>query len=71
MAAGLGFEPRQTDPESAVLPLHHPAKKRRLSALLAFRLNVRLGKVKPGIAGRRCRPGAAGFLLNQPAVFPA
>ena len=25
MAAGLGFEPRQTDPESAVLPLHHPA----------------------------------------------
>ena len=27
MAAGLGFEPRQTDPESAVLPLHHPAKQ--------------------------------------------
>lgn len=26
MAAGLGFEPRQADPESAVLPLHHPAK---------------------------------------------
>ncbi len=23
---GLGFEPRQTDPESAVLPLHHPPK---------------------------------------------
>ena len=25
MAAGLGFEPRHADPESAVLPLHHPA----------------------------------------------
>ena len=26
MAARLGFEPRQTDPESAVLPLHNGAK---------------------------------------------
>ncbi len=26
LAAGPGFEPGQTDPESAVLPLHHPAK---------------------------------------------
>lgn len=25
VVAGLGFEPRQTDSESAVLPLHHPA----------------------------------------------
>ena len=25
LAAGLGLEPRQTDPESVVLPLHHPA----------------------------------------------
>jgi hypothetical protein len=25
MAAGQGFEPRQAEPESAVLPLHHPA----------------------------------------------
>ena len=25
MVAGLGFEPRQADPETAVLPLHHPA----------------------------------------------
>ena len=25
MAAGLGFEPRQTEPESVVLPLHNPA----------------------------------------------
>ena len=35
MVASLGFEPRQTDPESVVLPLHHEAdrallKKRRL-----------------------------------------
>jgi hypothetical protein len=27
-AAGLGFEPRLTDPESVVLPLHHPAIQR-------------------------------------------
>lgn len=26
MAAGLGFEPRQTESESVVLPLHYPAK---------------------------------------------
>ena len=25
MAAGLGFEPRQTESESVVLPLHNPA----------------------------------------------
>ena len=25
LAAGLGFEPRQTESESVVLPLHHPA----------------------------------------------
>jgi len=29
MVAGLGFEPRQTDSESAVLPLHHPAFENR------------------------------------------
>jgi hypothetical protein len=26
MAASLGLEPRQRDPESLVLPLHHEAK---------------------------------------------
>ena len=26
LVAGLGLEPRQTDPESVVLPLHYPAK---------------------------------------------
>ena len=26
LVAGLGFEPRQTDPESVVLPLHYPAR---------------------------------------------
>ena len=25
LAAGLGFEPRQTESESVVLPLHNPA----------------------------------------------
>ena len=29
LAARLGFEPRQTDPESAVLPLHHRAVEAR------------------------------------------
>ena len=28
MAASLGLEPRQRDPESLVLPLHHEAKAR-------------------------------------------
>ncbi len=27
MVARLGFEPRQTDPESVVLPLHHRAER--------------------------------------------
>jgi hypothetical protein len=27
-AAGEGFEPSLTDPESVVLPLHHPAGQR-------------------------------------------
>ena len=27
-AGGPGFEPRQADPESAVLPLHHPPIKK-------------------------------------------
>jgi hypothetical protein len=27
MAASLGLEPRQTDPESVVLPLHYEAKQ--------------------------------------------
>ena len=28
MVASLGFEPRQSDSESLVLPLHHEAKER-------------------------------------------
>jgi hypothetical protein len=28
LAAGEGFEPSLTDPESVVLPLHHPARQR-------------------------------------------
>ena len=30
MAALLGLEPKQADPESAVLPLHHRAKKLKM-----------------------------------------
>jgi hypothetical protein len=29
MAASLGFEPRQRDPESLVLPLHHEARSEK------------------------------------------
>ncbi len=37
MAGGLGFEPRQTDPESVVLPLHHPPTEKIISASEEFR----------------------------------
>ena len=30
MAASLGFEPRQGDPESPVLPLHHEARSKKI-----------------------------------------
>src|SRR6184192_3612902 len=33
LAASLGFEPRQRDPESLVLPLHHEAPKTIVSHL--------------------------------------
>src|SRR6266404_2233610 len=32
VAASLGFEPRQRDPESLVLPLHHEANERKIKA---------------------------------------
>ncbi len=52
-AAGPGFEPGLTDPESVVLPLHHPAKG-----------NAR-GILTPGGPGvellARCSRDAAGF----------
>jgi hypothetical protein len=35
MAASLGFEPRQRDSESLVLPLHHEAKAAKANAKLA------------------------------------
>ncbi len=31
LVAGPGFEPGQTDPESVVLPLHHPAMAQTLN----------------------------------------
>jgi hypothetical protein len=30
LADGLGFEPRQADPESAVLPLHYPSVRLKI-----------------------------------------
>ena len=34
-SASLGFEPRQRDPESLVLPLHHEAKAAKANAKVA------------------------------------
>ena len=36
LVAPLGFEPRQAEPESDVLPLHHRAKKYGASAPYSF-----------------------------------
>jgi hypothetical protein len=54
-AAGLGFEPRLTDPESAVLPLDDPAR-------LAMNIADRSGRCK-----RRWRRGAE-FLPRAPPL---
>jgi hypothetical protein len=35
VAASLGFEPRQRDPESLVLPLHHEAMSEKIKARIA------------------------------------
>ena len=40
MAARPGFEPRQTEPESVVLPLHHRAEYRQYTSIFA--------EIKPG-----------------------
>ncbi len=40
MAAELGFEPRHTESESAVLPLHNSARYRRAALLIVKRLNI-------------------------------
>ena len=39
MAPGLGLEPRLKDPESLVLPLHHPGmgKKQKLFQLVSLK----------------------------------
>jgi hypothetical protein len=36
-AASLGFEPRQRDSESLVLPLHHEATSEKIKARIAHR----------------------------------
>ncbi len=40
---GLGFEPRQADPESAVLPLHHPPSQTRKREFRNQRSEFRMG----------------------------
>src|SRR5262245_53322203 len=62
MAGALGFEPRQADPESAVLPLHYaPVKKRFCSGtgpiLCAHRTNATgIPGGAPGLAPPLPRP---------------
>ena len=52
MAASLGFEPRQRDPESLVLPLHHEAK--------AAKTNTKFAKSET-----RSLPAITGIDANQ------
>ena len=47
LAAGLGFEPKLTDPESAVLPLHHPATATAIVSDRA-KLSQRAGRLATG-----------------------
>ena len=42
VAASLGFEPRQRDPESLVLPLHHEAKAGQANAKFAKSENFKV-----------------------------
>ena len=46
LAARLGFEPRQTDSESAVLPLHNRASDWALSLVTPFRESSRQANVR-------------------------
>jgi hypothetical protein len=46
MAARQGFEPRQTEPKSAVLPLHHQATDKKLCVFLGFRQAFSFDKCK-------------------------
>ena len=46
MAARLGFEPRQSDPESLVLPLHHRASNGVASLVTLFGESSRQAKAR-------------------------
>src|SRR5579885_1138760 len=46
MAAWLGFEPRQRDPESLVLPLHHQAKRVSMLANPRYRNSNQTQKIR-------------------------
>ena len=64
-AGELGFEPRQADPESAVLPLHHSPKS-------TFKLGTRFGAVKirqsvRGAGSVRREAGKSGHIGTTPA----
>ena len=45
MAASLGFEPRQRDPESLVLPLHYEARRRGGKSKTASMIRKRVDEV--------------------------
>ena len=51
ISASLGFEPRQRDPESLVLPLHHEATSEKTKDRCAA-LQVRRRRVQDGLRGR-------------------
>ena len=60
MAGALGFEPRQADPESAVLPLHYAPVKKRLDSGTRIQSRERAGpsnwdSTRPGAKVNRVR----------------
>ena len=67
MAAGEGFEPSHTESESAVLPLHKPAKRKDYYTLIYMFVNTFLTLIffKKKTAGRCDIRPAVFFLLLE------
>src|SRR5437764_9915494 len=62
VAASLGLEPRQRDPESLVLPLHHEAKARGTRAKAEFqRCATRSKSIRLGLIEAHLRAFARTF----------
>ena len=69
MAAGLGFEPRQTAPEAVVLPLHNPATSAKaIIARVSQGAQPAAAKIlRRAQSGRAARLGGA---LNKDSCAP-